>query len=60
MSRCLSQLFFGRRVLPIDTLFNPFMARGLDALNYECYVDARFIVAGTQSGVNLGPESGAH
>ena len=36
------------------------MARGLDALNYACYQDARFIVAGTPSGVTLAPEGGAH
>src|SRR5690606_8483170 len=37
-----------------------FIARGLDALNYACYQDARFIVVGTPSGVTLAPEGGAH
>jgi pyruvate dehydrogenase E1 component len=36
------------------------VARGLDALNYACYQDARFIIVGTPSGVTLAPEGGAH
>jgi pyruvate dehydrogenase E1 component len=51
---------FGRRLLPIGTLYDPFIGRGLDALNYACYSDARFIVAGTPSGLTLAPEGGAH
>ena len=35
-------------------------ARGLDALNYACYQDARFILVGTPSGLSLAPEGGAH
>jgi pyruvate dehydrogenase E1 component len=50
----------GQRLLPIGTLYDPFISRGLDALNYACYQDARFIVAGTPSGVSLAPEGGAH
>src|SRR5208282_6609828 len=38
----------------------PFIARGLDALNYACYQDARFIVVATPSGVTLAGEGGAH
>src|SRR5690606_5331702 len=34
--------------------------RGLDALNYACYQDARFLIVGTPSGVTLSPEGGAH
>jgi pyruvate dehydrogenase E1 component len=56
----LSHTLFGRRVIPIGTLYDPFVARGLDALNYACYQDARFIVVGTPSGVTLAPEGGAH
>jgi pyruvate dehydrogenase E1 component len=56
----LSHSLFGERVLPIGTLYDPFIARGLDALNYACYQGARFIVAGTPSGVTLAPEGGAH
>ena len=51
---------FGVRLLPIGTLYDPFIARGLDALNYACYQDARFMVVGTPSGITLAPEGGAH
>ncbi len=51
---------FGARLLPIGTLYDPFIARGLDALNYACYQDARFMIAGTPSGITLAPEGGAH
>jgi pyruvate dehydrogenase E1 component len=46
--------------LPVATLYDPFIERGLDALNYACYQDARFILVGTPSGVTLAPEGGAH
>src|SRR5439155_14520160 len=50
----------GERLLPIGTLYDPFIARGLDALNYACYQDARFILVATPSGITLAPEGGAH
>ncbi len=56
----LSHELFGTRLLPIGTLYDPFIARGLDALNYACYQDARFMVVATPSGVTLAPEGGAH
>ena len=56
----LSHSLFGRRLLPIGTVYDPFIARGLDALNYACYQDARFMIVGTPSGVTLAPEGGAH
>jgi pyruvate dehydrogenase E1 component len=56
----LSHSLFGTRLLPIGTLYDPFIARGLDALNYACYQDARFILVATPSGVALAPEGGAH
>jgi pyruvate dehydrogenase E1 component len=56
----LSHSLFGERILPIETVYDPFVARGLDALNYACYQDARFIIVGTPSGVSLAPEGGAH
>ena len=56
----LSHSLFGARVIPIGTLYDPFVQRGLDALNYACYQDARFILAGTPSGITLAPEGGAH
>lgn len=51
---------FGTRLLPVGTVYDPFIARGLDALNYACYQDARFLLVATPSGVTLGPEGGAH
>jgi pyruvate dehydrogenase E1 component len=51
---------FGERLFPIGTLYDPFIARGLDALNYACYQDARFLLVATPSGITLGPEGGAH
>ncbi|TXN73581.1 transketolase [Methylobacterium sp. WL6] len=56
----LSHKLFGERLIPIGTLYDPFISRGLDALNYACYQDARFILAATPSGVTLAPEGGAH
>jgi len=56
----LSHSINGERLLPIGTLYDPFIARGLDALNYACYQDARFIVVATPSGITLSPEGGAH
>jgi pyruvate dehydrogenase E1 component len=56
----LSHAINGVRLLPIGTLYDPFIARGLDQLNYACYQDARFIVVATPSGITLAPEGGAH
>jgi pyruvate dehydrogenase E1 component len=56
----LSHSLFGTRLLPVGTLYDPFISRGLDALNYACYQDARFLLAATPSGVTLAPEGGAH
>ncbi len=56
----LSHSLFGERLIPIGTLYDPFIMRGLDALNYACYQDARFMVVATPSGLTLAPEGGAH
>ncbi len=56
----LSHAINGERLLPIGTLYDPFIARGLDGLNYACYQDARFILVATPSGLTLAPEGGAH
>jgi pyruvate dehydrogenase E1 component len=56
----LSHSITGERLLPIGTLYDPFIARGLDALNYACYQDARFILVATPSGITLAGEGGAH
>lgn len=56
----LSHAIFGERLLPVGTLYDPFIERALDALNYACYQDARFMLVATPSGVTLAPEGGAH
>jgi pyruvate dehydrogenase E1 component len=47
-------------LIPIGTVYDPFVCRGLDALIYGLYSGSKFIVAGTPSGVTLAPEGGAH
>jgi len=56
----LSHDHHGEMLLPIGTVYDPFVLRGLDALIYGLYNDAKFIVVGTPSGVTLAPEGGAH
>jgi pyruvate dehydrogenase E1 component len=50
----------GQRIIPVGTIYDPFICRGLDALIYAVYSGARFIVVATPSGVSLAPEGGAH
>ncbi|KAA0590437.1 pyruvate dehydrogenase E1 component [Azospirillum lipoferum] len=56
----LSHSLFGERLLPIGTVYDPFIMRGADQLNYACYQDARFMLVATPSGITLAPEGGAH
>jgi pyruvate dehydrogenase E1 component len=56
----LSHSLWGQRLIPVGTVYDPFVVRGLDALNYACYQDARFLLVGTPSGVALAHEGGAH
>jgi pyruvate dehydrogenase E1 component len=56
----LSHTINGERLIPVGTLYDPFIQRGLDALNYACYQEARFILVATPSGITLAPEGGAH
>ena len=56
----LTRELFGATLLPIGTLYDPFVARGLDALYHALYAGARFVVAATPSGVSLSYEGGAH
>lgn len=56
----LTGSLWGEKLLPVGTLYDPFIARGLDALNYACYQDARFMLVATPAGVTLAPEGGAH
>jgi pyruvate dehydrogenase E1 component len=48
------------QLLPVGTVYDPFVCRGLDALVYGTYSGARFVIAGTPSGVSLSREGGAH
>ncbi|GAB4155700.1 MAG: transketolase [Sphingomonadales bacterium] len=56
----LSHELHGERLLPIGTVYDPFIYRAADQLNYACYQDARFLLVGTPSGISLAPEGGAH
>jgi pyruvate dehydrogenase complex dehydrogenase (E1) component len=64
VDRDIKSVFFGVDVIlskhsEAITLYDPFIKRGLDALNYACYQDARFILVATPSGITLAPEGGA-
>jgi pyruvate dehydrogenase E1 component len=50
----------GRRLLPIGTLYDCFLPRGLDPLLHATYSKARFILVASPSGISLAPEGGAH
>jgi pyruvate dehydrogenase E1 component len=56
----LSREILGETLLPIGTLYDPFVTRGLDALYHALYSGSRFIVAATPSGITLSAEGGAH
>ncbi len=56
----LSAELCGQPLIPIGTVYDPFVCRGLDALIYGVYSGAKFIFAGTPSGITLAPEGGAH
>ncbi|MGL1920210.1 MAG: transketolase [Hyphomicrobiales bacterium] len=56
----LTHSLHGERLFPIGTVYDPFVARALDQLNYACYQGARFLLIGTPSGIALAPEGGAH
>ncbi|HYE90618.1 MAG TPA: transketolase C-terminal domain-containing protein, partial [Terriglobales bacterium] len=56
----LTRELSGVTLLPIGTLYDPFVTRGLDALYHALYAGGRFVVAATPSGVSLSPEGGAH
>jgi len=50
----------GQLLLPVGTVYDPFVCRGLDALIHGVYSASKFVFAGTPSGVTLSPEGGAH
>jgi pyruvate dehydrogenase E1 component len=56
----LTEELSGQPLIPVGTVYDPFICRGLDALIYGLYVHSRMIFAGTPAGVSLSPEGGAH
>ena len=56
----LSTELLGSTIVPVGTVYDPFVLRGLDSFIYAVYSGAKFIVAGTPSGITLAPEGGAH
>ena len=56
----LSHDLNGARLLPVGTVYDTFVGRGLDALMYGCYQDSRFMLVSTPSGITLAPEGGQH
>ncbi|MDO8485291.1 MAG: hypothetical protein Q7S35_10150, partial [Candidatus Limnocylindrales bacterium] len=50
----------GHRLIPVGTLYDPFINRGLDPFVYGVYQGSRFIAVATPSGVSLSREGGAH
>ena len=51
---------FGETLVPIGTLYDTFISRGLDALHYAVYNGGKFILVGTPSGISLSSEGGLH
>ena len=56
----LAAPLYGARILPVGTVYDPFVNRGHDALVYGCYQDARFMLVATPSGISIAPEGGQH
>ncbi len=57
----LTPAMTGARILPIGTVYDPFVNRGLDALLYACYQDARFLLVSDAVRIDPGaPEGGQH
>lgn len=53
----LSHAINGARLLPIGTVYDPFILRAADQLNYAWYQDARFMLVATPSGATLAPKA---
>ncbi|MFD5747415.1 pyruvate dehydrogenase [Streptomyces sp. NPDC127033] len=51
---------WGRRLIPVATLYDPFVSRALEPWSYGMYAGGQSILVGTPSGVTLAPEGGAH
>jgi pyruvate dehydrogenase E1 component len=50
----------GQPLLPIGTLYDPFVNRALEPWSFGIYSGAQAILVGTPSGATLAPEGGAH
>ena len=50
----------GQALLPIGTLYDPFVDRALEPWSFGIYAGGQSILVGTPSGVTLAPEGGAH
>lgn len=51
---------WGQRLIPIGTVYDPFVTRALEPWSYGIYAGGQSILVGTPSGVTLAPEGGAH
>lgn len=50
----------GQSLLPIGTIYDPFVNRALEPWSFGMYAGGQSILVGTPSGVTLAPEGGAH
>lgn len=51
---------WGQPLIPIATLYDPFVGRALEPWSFGLYAGGQSILVGTPSGVSLAPEGGAH
>lgn len=51
---------WGEHLIPIGTLYDPFVSRALEPWSFGVYAGGQSILIGTPSGVTLAPEGGAH
>jgi pyruvate dehydrogenase E1 component len=51
---------WGQPLLPIGTVYDPFVTRALEPWSFGIYGGGQSILVGTPSGVTLAPEGGAH
>jgi pyruvate dehydrogenase E1 component len=50
----------GEALMPIGTLYDPFVNRALEPWSFGIYAGGQSILVGTPAGVTLAPEGGAH
>ncbi len=50
----------GQPLLPIGTIYDPFVCRALEPWSFGIYAGGQSILVGTPSGITLAPEGGAH